>query len=199
MRCFYLLDIAATAAADKRITGESVADMDDIESILSAGEPDALKELKVFLFKENVRLNGKARELAELEEKLLAQQAQFKSDTDALKRKISMEQKRLKENNRFFDQKLEILKDAYRQLDVDKKKLEKERARFELEKNLLAGGNRREPEGIAAVLFRGANNPLALRKRYKDLLKIFHPDNLCGDEKLVQLINREYEKRKKAE
>ena len=58
---------------------------------------------------------------------------------------------------------------------------------------------RREPEDIAAVLFRGANNPLALRKRYKDLLKIFHPDNLCGDGKLVQLINREYERRKKAE
>jgi len=28
------------------------------------------------------------------------------------------------------------------------------------------------------MLFRGINNPLALRKRYRDLVKIFHPDNL---------------------
>ena len=56
-----------------------------------------------------------------------------------------------------------------------------------------------ETEDIARVLFRGATNPLTLRKRYKDLLKIFHPDNLCGDAELVQMINREYERRKRAE
>lgn len=173
--------------------------MTDIESILSAGEPNELKELKTFLFKENIRINDKMRELSEWEEKLLSEKAQFKAEAEALMRKIAMEQKRLKENNRFFEQKLEILKDAYRQLDIDRRKLEKERARFEKEKGLFKGESRQEPEGIAAVLFRGANNPLALRKRYKDLLKIFHPDNLCGDGKLVQLINREYERRKKAE
>ena len=54
-------------------------------------------------------------------------------------------------------------------------------------------------QDVAAALFRGAGNPLALRKRYRDLLKIFHPDNLCGDGELMQMINREYEKRKKAE
>ncbi len=46
------------------------------------------------------------------------------------------------------------------------------------------------------LLFRGATNPLALRKRYKDLMKIFHPDNLSGDGELVQMINREYNRRK---
>lgn len=173
--------------------------MQDIETILSADEPEALKELKTFLFKENIRINDKQRELAELEKKLHSERAQFKVEIDALMRKLALEQKRLKDENKFFDQKLEILKGAYRQLDMDKRKLEKERARFEKEKALLKGGSRQEPEDIAAVLFRGANNPLALRKRYKDLLKIFHPDNLCGDGKLVQLINREYERRKKAE
>lgn len=173
--------------------------MTDIESILLAGGPDELKELKTFLFKENIRINDKLKELSDLEEKLLSEKAQFQAEVESLRRKTAMEQKRLKEDNRFFEQKLEILKGAYRQLDMDKKKLEKERARFEREKVLFKGESRQEPEGIAAVLFRGANNPLALRKRYKDLLKIFHPDNLCGDGKLVQLINREYERRKKAE
>lgn len=173
--------------------------MKDIEEILSADEPEELKELKTFLFKENIRIRDKMRELAEMEERLYSEKAQFKAETDAIMRKAAYERKRLKDENKFFDQKLEILKDAYRQLDADRKKLEKERARFELEKTLAKNESRQEPDDIAAVLFRGANNPLALRKRYKDLLKIFHPDNLCGDLKLVQLINREYERRKKAE
>lgn len=173
--------------------------MKDIESILSADEPEDLKELKTFLFKENIRINDKLRELADTEKRFLAEKAQFKKETSILMRKIALEQKMLKSENKFFEQKLEVLKGAYRQLDMDRRKLEKERARFKLEKELSKNESRQEPEDIAAVLFRGANNPLALRKRYKDLLKIFHPDNQCGDGKLVQLINREYERRKKAE
>ena len=42
------------------------------------------------------------------------------------------------------------------------------------------------------LLFRGANNPLTIKKRYKDLMKMFHPDNVCGDAEMVQLINEEY-------
>ena len=42
------------------------------------------------------------------------------------------------------------------------------------------------------LLFRGVHNQLSLKKRYKDLLKIFHPDNLCGDREVVQIINAEY-------
>ena len=42
-------------------------------------------------------------------------------------------------------------------------------------------------------MFRGVKNPLALKKRYKDLIKIFHPDNVAGDKEMIQKINREYE------
>lgn len=54
-------------------------------------------------------------------------------------------------------------------------------------------------EAAARFLFWGINNSLALRKRYKDLLKIFHPDNLFGDEELVQMLNREYLRRRREE
>ena len=40
-------------------------------------------------------------------------------------------------------------------------------------------------------------NELALKKRYKDLIKIYHPDNLDGDTGTIQEINREYERLKK--
>ena len=52
---------------------------------------------------------------------------------------------------------------------------------------------------VVQLLFRGINNPLALRKRYRDLIKIFHPDNLFGDGELAGQINKEYLKRKQEE
>jgi curved DNA-binding protein CbpA len=36
-----------------------------------------------------------------------------------------------------------------------------------------------------------------LRKRYKDLVKIFHPDNPGGDARLSSAINRYYNQMKK--
>ena len=47
------------------------------------------------------------------------------------------------------------------------------------------------------LLFRNATNPLTLRKRYKDLMKIFHPDNIAGDHDMVLIINRIYEELKR--
>ena len=47
-----------------------------------------------------------------------------------------------------------------------------------------------------SLLFRNINNPLTLQKRYRDLVKIYHPDNFCGDEQLIQLINKEFKRRK---
>ena len=45
-------------------------------------------------------------------------------------------------------------------------------------------------------MFAGVKNTLALKKRYRDLLKIYHPDNLAGDKEVVQAINKEYERLK---
>ena len=47
-------------------------------------------------------------------------------------------------------------------------------------------------KGQATTFFRGVGSELALKKRYKDLLKIYHPDNMCGDTDTVQRINQEF-------
>lgn len=44
-----------------------------------------------------------------------------------------------------------------------------------------------------SVWFTGVTNEEELKKRYKDLLKIYHPDNQTGDTKISQQIQREYE------
>ena len=65
-----------------------------------------------------------------------------------------------------------------------------------INKITLSGASQERIEEVFNF-FKGVNGPLTLKKRYRDLLKIFHPDNLCGDMGIVQLINKEYERLKK--
>ena len=48
-------------------------------------------------------------------------------------------------------------------------------------------------EETGEMFFMGVGNEKSLRKRYKDLIKIYHPDNLNGDTGTIQEINREYQ------
>ena len=151
--------------------------MIDWEEVINAESVEELREAKRWLFQENMRLEN-------------------------LNRRTMQERKRLKEENLFFEKKLAILQDGFRQLEEDRRRLERERQSFASER-LFYKQSREEPEyigeNIAETLFRSVNNPLALRKRYKDLVKIFHPDNLFGDEELVQMINKEFARRRREE
>ena len=167
------------------------------EEVDRAQSEDELRRIKLWLFQENIRLQNERDELEDMQDKLLKEQARFREEMEALSRRIALEQKRLREENLFFDKKLAILQDGFR-------KLEEDRQRFEQERRRLEGGRRQregmelpgQGENVAHVLFRSAGNPLTLRKRYRDLLKIFHPDNFCGDAELMQYINREFQRRK---
>ena len=44
------------------------------------------------------------------------------------------------------------------------------------------------------IFFKGVEDTASLKKRYKALLKIYHPDNIDGDKELLQAINTEYER-----
>ena len=171
--------------------------MIDWEEILSTESVDELKKVKLWLFQENSRLENERRDLEEARERFLKERVKFRDEMDALNRRTVQEQKRLKEENLFFDKKMAILQAGFQQLEADRQSFEKLKQNFskkqEPKQFALEDGN------IAELLFRNVNNPLALRKRYRDLVKIYHPDNLFGDEELVQLINKEFLKRKKEE
>ena len=158
---------------------------------------EELNKLKIWLFKENVRVMNEKKELDEYREKLLKERSQFRDEIDMLSHKIVSEKKRLKEDKMFFDKKMDILVNGFKRLEADQAMFEKEKKRFEAEKKY----HMKEVTAMNAdsinVLFRGINGPLTLKKRYRELLKIFHPDNLSGDMDMVQLINKEYEKLKK--
>ncbi len=164
-----------------------------MEEILANGSEEELQELKSWLFRENIRLVTAAKELERMQEQFQKEKEQFRDEMKQLSRKIAGEKQRLKEDNQFFEKKMEILQSGFSQLDIDRRRLDKEWARLAAEKELL--GERSAYDGglDVSVFFQGVRNPLALKKRYKDLIKIFHPDNLAGDKDVIQSINREYE------
>ena len=86
--------------------------MMDLEEILKSEDDEALKELKTFLFKEHIRLENEKKELAEGMDKLLKERSQFRTEMDMLNHRIVMEKKRLKDDNLFFEKKMEILRTA---------------------------------------------------------------------------------------
>lgn len=171
--------------------------MIDWEEIARAENGDELKKAKLWLFQENIRLENERRELAASQERFLSERVRLRRELDELNRRTVQERKRLKEENLFFEKKMAILQDGFRQLDQDRQTLERQKKALSEDRNRMLQ-IREEPstEYAAKRLFEGINNSLALRKRYRDLVKIFHPDNLFGDEELAQLINKEYLKKK---
>ena len=160
----------------------------DIEDIILNGTKDELSELRLWLFKESVRLENQESSLSDRYAKLEADEISFKNRVDAAERKLETATRRLDNDQALFEQRLKILNNGFDQLNDDKKKLQNEFIRLEREK-----AYQRENEYDAVdFLFRGVNSALALKKRYKDLMKIFHPDNISGDQGMVQLINQEY-------
>ena len=160
----------------------------NIEDIILNGTEDELAQLRIWLFKESVRLENQESALSERYARLERDEMAFKEKTDAYDKKLENAIKKLNNDKALFDQRLQILNNGFEQLNADKKQLECEFRRLEREK-----AYQREDEFDALdMLFRGVNSPLTLKKRYKDLMKMFHPDNISGDSYMVQLINQEY-------
>lgn len=175
--------------------------MIDWEDVIRADDEDKLRDVKLWLFQENIRLENERRELEQSKEKFLDERVRLRNELDELNRRTLLERKRLKEETLFFDKKMAILQDGFRKLDEDRQVLERQKKamaqeRIRNSRFYLEGRDGTIMEETVRMLFRGTDNFLALRKRYRDLVKVFHPDNMFGDEELVQMINREYLRRR---
>lgn len=171
----------------------------EFEKTLVSGNEEQLNELKAWLFKENIRLENEKNELKRIEEKFNEERTMFRTEMREVNRKLVIERKRLKQDELFFEKKMDILRNGFAQLDAERKALEKDRIAFDAAKNVQEKKERSaQNEELAELLFQGVNSQLALKKRYKDLLKMFHPDNIAGDTQMVVIINHIYEELKSA-
>lgn len=174
---------------------------------------EELKKTKLWLFRENIRVQNERQELDMMKDKFFQEKTLYQKEMDALNQRITVEQKRIRDENTFFEKRMEMLQDGFRKLEADRNQLDAEKEQLKNEKEQLEQEKKRlkqklksdkpykgdiyvNPEDYVKLLFRNAETATDLRKRYKDLMKIFHPDNNGGDEELVQLINKEFNRRK---
>ena len=156
--------------------------------ILESGE-DELGELRLWLFKETCKLENQKRSLDERKEALIKEREKFIEDKRRTMSRLERERDALWEKEDLADQKLEMLRAAYDKLEDDKQALERERDQLNKERSIGAGSYIAGGDNF----FAGVNSPLSVKKRYRDLIKIYHPDNLCGDKRTLLIINQEYE------
>ena len=165
------------------------------ERLFVEEEKKRLAEYEAELDQREEELSQKEEEIEKMSERFIKERAQFRDEMNILTAQVTRERQRLKQDEQFFDKKMEILKAGYADLDQAKRQLEADKMRYEAQ--LSYYGDDDIPgygAPIARSLFIGITNPLMLKKRYKDLVKIFHPDNMAGDHDLFKAITLEYER-----
>ncbi len=179
------------------------------EKIAQATSMDEAEAIKHHLFLENVRIQAEKAELEkELNElkrerksiledrkRLQNEKNQLTVEMSSLKEEVQFERKRLRDEQKLYEQHEKMIQHAYEMLDKDKQYIQEEKLRNEKDRQtiLRMQGNLRKENYATGLFFRGVNNEVALKKRYKELMKIFHPDNLCGDQEILLKIKEEYE------
>ena len=146
-------------------------------------------EKKKWLFKENVRLQELSRNLED-ESKLIEIQMGMLQRQQS---KNMLLKKQLESQRDLFEQKWNILERETRQLAIDKDKFEREKLIYKDKVYREARRSMSNAENVK-IFFKGVEDTTSLKKRYKALLKIYHPDNMHGDKELLQAINTEYER-----
>lgn len=147
------------------------------------------QQQKKFLFKENIRLNELSQSLEEDRQLIDIQKGMLRSQ----QRKNQLMKKQLESQQSLFDQKWTILEKETRQLAIDKERFNREKLMYRDKVYREAQRTMADAENVK-IFFKGVNDTDSVKKRYKDLLKIYHPDNTHGDNNIVLAINEEYER-----
>ena len=156
-------------------------------------ETDDVRELKELLFKERVNLEHERSALEEERRAFEAEKHETLLKLEERKTFARVQAKRIEMSEDLVKQKLEIIHKEYARLVRERARLDNERKAFEARR---AAGTPVVSKTIisdSSVLFSGVDSALALKKRYRDLMKIFHPDNMNGDTEVIQCITKEYD------
>ena len=157
----------------------------NVNFVYDLGDEENTDELKHFLFLESVRISQEKQELADE------------------KRKLEVERKKLNREKELFDKQWKIVERELRKIGNDRDSIARDKAYIEREKANLKKMQQQQKMQASNVtvksgtFFAGVVGAAGLRKRYRDLLKIYHPDSGNGDSATFLAINKEYEMVKK--
>lgn len=142
-----------------------------------------------FIERKKQALRREKRELERERRKLERERREFSIEKQS-------EDRRLEKEKQLFEMKWKILEEELKKLANEKQQVEKQRKFYQYVNEYE---NRTSQENAGKIVkgdmfFVGVEDKQTLRKRYKDLIKIYHPDNLAGDIGTIQEINREYDR-----
>ncbi len=150
---------------------------------------EEVTDKKKWLFKESIRLEEISRNLED-ERKVIEVQ---KGLLQRQQSKNLLLRKQLENQKNLFDKQWQLLEKETRRLACDKEKFQHEKQVYRDEIYREARRNMNITSNIN-IFFKGVSDSNSLKRRYKALLKIYHPDNMHGDKALLQAINDEYDK-----
>ena len=123
----------------------------------------------------------------------------FELEQEAFCRRVEIEDRRLEQQQKLFDMKFKILEEELVKLATEKQHVERQKAFYRRVNDFEQTQRQEQRQAVESkivkgeLFFSGVGSKQSLKKRYKDLIKIYHPDNLDGDDSTVQAINREYD------
>mgnify|MGYP000325198936 CR=1 FL=1 len=93
-------------------------------------------------------------------------------------RRVEIEDRRLEQQQKLFNMKFKILEEELVKLATEKEHVKKQKAFYQRVSDFSVTAE--QPVIRGEMFFSGVENRQSLKKRYKDLIKIYHPDNLVG-------------------
>ena len=164
---------------------QSAARMDDRDVTFAQG---SVREVE-FIERKRQALRKEKRELERERRKLEREKHDFFMSRD-------IEDQRIQNEKQLFEMKWKILEAELKKLADEKQQVEKQRKFYQrlTDQEKQEAKERTEKIVRGDMFFVGVEDKQALRKRYTDLVKIYHPDNASGDVGTIQEINREYDR-----
>ena len=125
---------------------------------------------------------------------LRRQRQQLAYEKEEFLRAKAFEEKRLEKQKRIFDMEWQMLEEGWRNLAAEREQIDRFRAVEDGDEDAAILFS----DISTSLLFSGVRNMRTLKKRYKELIKIFHPDSGTGDAEVLHIINEEYEALKRS-
>jgi hypothetical protein len=132
---------------------------------------------------------------------MIPEEAELKKMLEDIKereRKLKVRESELQRRSNLFEMQWKLLESELVKLAGEKEKFKREKAFFSEVNKHNQKEEKVEINLSGKMFFLGVHDELSLKKRYRDLLKLFHPDSMNGDIHAMQAINKEYEEIKRA-
>lgn len=152
-------------------------------------------EFEMWRMQETERLESKKQNLRRQTRQIEQERIQLNIEKAHFSRQQEFQETKKKHEEHLLEMKRQILEGELYKLAEEKKQFEQKKSFYDQVEAYQKEDIRKKPASIQGTMFfAGVNSLSSLKKRYKDLLKIYHPDNKCGDTDAIQEINREYQR-----